>query len=242
VLSLRTRGPRAIRSARPQRAKLTPASVTPANASDFATTPRGPDPRECGSGARARASLPSPADSEVPPQELPLSLSRRSAPGFDRARLPGRPSRGARRCAARANPRFEKPERAFRGRRNGLRGSRTTRSRIALPDRVFRLSRQIFHRSSTQETPRVSVTRSHKNPAARPKPPKRRLSLITRGVSTSWAFCFLCNICLLPSYEYVMSDVLRDVKVYHDTLVTLRYRSPITRRSLLLLEPGVFGL
>ena len=54
MLSLRTRGPRAIRSARPQRAKLTPASVTPANASDFATTPRGPDPRECGSGARAR--------------------------------------------------------------------------------------------------------------------------------------------------------------------------------------------
>jgi hypothetical protein len=54
VLSLRTRGPRAIRSARPQRAKLAPASVTPANASDFATTPRGPDPRECGSGARAR--------------------------------------------------------------------------------------------------------------------------------------------------------------------------------------------
>ena len=54
MLSLRTRGPRAIRSARPQRAKLAPASVTPANASDFATTPRGPDPRECGSGARAR--------------------------------------------------------------------------------------------------------------------------------------------------------------------------------------------
>lgn len=190
--------------------------------------------------ARARVAPASSADSEVPKPERPPSC--RSAPGFDRARLPGRPSRGARRCAARANPRFEKPERAFRGRRNGLRGSRTTRSRIALPDRVFRFSRQIFHRSSTQETPRVSVTRSHKNPAARPKPPKRRLSLITRGVSTSWAFCFLCNICLLPSYEYVMSDVLRDVKVYHDTLVTLRYRSPITRRSLLLLEPGVFGL
>ena len=183
MLSLRTRGPRAIRSARPQRAKLTPASVTPANASDFAIDAAWTGPRECGSGARARASLPSPADSEVPPQELPLSLSRRSAPGFDRARLPGRPSRGARRCAARANPRFEKPERAFRGVRNGLRGSRTTRSRIALPDRVFRFSRQIFHGSSTQETPRVqvSVTRSHNNPAARPKPPKRRLSRITRG-------------------------------------------------------------
>ena len=185
MLSLRTRGPRAIRSARPQRAKLTPASVTPANASDFATTPPGPDPANV---ARARARA---RHSRLPP-------TRRSRPKSSRFRFRAAPPLDSTARVCRVVPLAERvavpraptlasksPSALFAGVRNGLRGSRTTRSRIALPDhdRVFRFSRQIFHGSSTQETPRVqvSVTRSHKNPAARPKPPKRRLSLITRG-------------------------------------------------------------
>ena len=49
--------------------------------------------------ARARVAPASSADSEVPKPERPPSC--RSAPGFDRARLPGRPSRSASLCRAR---------------------------------------------------------------------------------------------------------------------------------------------
>jgi len=215
VLSLRTRGPRAIRSARPQRAKLTPASVTPANASDFATTPRGPDPRECGSGARAR----------VTPVSRRLGGPAPRAPAF--AFAPLRPwirprasagsslSRSASLCRAR-QPSLRKARARFSrasetgcgalGRRD--RESRFLTAFFVFPGKFFTV-RRLKKRLEYKYQSRVPI----KIPQ-RDRNPRNDVSRSSRAA----AFCFLRNICLLPSYEYITSDVLRDVKVYHDTL------------------------
>jgi hypothetical protein len=216
VLSLRTRGPRAIRSARPQRAKLTPASVTPANASDFETTPRGPDPPRMWLG-RARA--------RVTPVSRRLGGPAPRAPAF--AFAPLRPwirprasagsslSRSASLCRAR-QPSLRKARARFSrasetgcgalGRRD--RESRFLTAFFVFPGKFFTV-RRLKKRLEYKYQSRVPI----KIPQ-RDRNPRNDVSRSSRAA----AFCFLCNICLLPSYEYIMSDVLRDVKVYHDTL------------------------
>lgn len=175
MLSLRTRGPRAIRSARPQRAKLTPASVTPANASDFAIDAAWTGPARMWLG-RARA-----RHSRLPP-------TRRSRPKSSRFRFRAAPPLDSTARVCRVVPLAERvavpraptlaaksPSALFA--RCRLRGSRTTRSKRreqrATTAAFCSVSRQIshvFHGSLTPETPRVFVTRSHKYRGSRRSP------------------------------------------------------------------------
>lgn len=251
MLFLRTRGPRAIRSARPQRTKLTPASVTPANASKFATTPRGPDPRECGSDARAPVSRRLGGPAPGGPALAPLRPWIRP-----RASAGSSLSRSASLCRAR-QPSLRKARARFS--RVPLRGSRT---RIANRESRFlttfaRVSRQIFHGSSTQETPRVAVTRSEerlpiKNPSRVRNPRRKQLlarsrrkcasktharAVVRNGVERFFDARFEAT--MRSTRGRSMSKVLRDVKVYHGALCTVSFARNTTDA---LLEPGVFGL
>ena len=185
MLFLRTRGPRAIRSARPQRAKLTPASVTPANASKFATTPRGPDPRECGSDARAPVSRRLGGPAPGGPALAPLRPWIRP-----RASAGSSLSRSASLCRARL-PSLRKARARFP--RVPLRGSRTTRSRIALPDRVCKgfpanFSRFVDSRNASRSSHAFRRTASHKKSLRESETPET----VARAIASKM---YLENVC-----------------------------------------------
>ena len=241
MLSLRTRGPRAIRSARPQRAKLTPASVTPANASDFATTPPWTGPARMWLG-RARA--------RVTPVSRRLGGPAPRAPAF--AFAPLRPwirprasagsslSRSASLCRAR-QPSLRKARARFSRASEtgcGALGRRDRESRFLIMTAFFVFPGKFFTVRRLKK--RLEYKYQSRVPIKIPQRDRNPRNDVSRS-SRAAAFCFLCTICSLPSYEYVTSDVLRDVKVYHDTLCST-YVSFAHNTTDALLEPGVFGL